>query len=165
MADRGLQVKPTVVSAPTMAPTEDRIEEAEGLLAFSTELQQWVGPVEHWPELLGEPEGWERLASIYDERGQNTWFLWTGERGGARDAAVERQAGALRGKPRAIRFALVSTKVAPTVTVAARIARAAKDFIVNKVSGRTIKKKDEGGGRRRRRRVKSVNQCCQHVRL
>lgn len=39
-ADRGLQVKPTVVSAPTMAPTEERIEEAEGLLAFSTELQQ-----------------------------------------------------------------------------------------------------------------------------
>lgn len=48
-----------------------------------------------------------------------------------RDTGVERLAGALGGKPRAIRFALVSMKDAPTVAVAARTARAVENFIVN----------------------------------
>lgn len=46
MTESGEQVMPTTTSGPSTMPSSPRMSDATGLLAFSTELQHWTGPVE-----------------------------------------------------------------------------------------------------------------------
>jgi len=93
------------------SPRSSRIPDELGPLAISVESQQCCDPVEHWPGGDGLPEGEPRLA---------------------RAAGVARLRGALGGKPRARRLALVSaTEDALTAAATASTARALVIFMMN----------------------------------
>ena len=77
MTESGEQVRPTTTSGPSTMPRSPRMSDATGLLAVTTWLQHWMGPVEH-DEAGGVLDGLAGAAAGHE---QNTRQLAAHSRG------------------------------------------------------------------------------------
>jgi hypothetical protein len=124
-AEMGEQFVPTLVPAGTDKPSRDNmVSTSLPLPHCCTELQHWTGPVLHWLPPLGVPEGEPRLAP---KKHEDKHYICTRHVQNSPKDGVPRLAGPLGGRPRAMRWALVSAET--TVAAAAR-AKTYVNFIV-----------------------------------